>query len=80
MSYLAQYAAAAGALGLLIAAAIYLVLKRQPAGTAAMQELAGLIETGAMAFLRREYTVLVPFVLVVAALLYLAIGPRTALA
>ncbi len=80
MNQLAPYAAVAGALGLIIAFAIYFALKRESAGTPAMQDLAGLIERGAMAFLRREYTVLVPFVLVVAGLLYWAIGPLTAAA
>src|SRR5690606_14235303 len=45
-----------------------------------MQELAELIEKGAMAFLRREYTVLLPFLILVAGLLYLAIGANTAIA
>ena len=80
MNQLAPYAAAAGALGLLIAFVIYFSLKRESPGTAAMQDLGKLIEDGAMAFLRREYMVLVPFVLVVAVLLYLAIGPQTAAA
>ncbi len=80
MNQLAPYAAAAGALGLIIAFVIYFALKRESPGTQAMQDLAELIERGAMAFLRREYTVLVPFVLVVAALLYWAIGPLTAVA
>jgi K(+)-stimulated pyrophosphate-energized sodium pump len=78
VNQLAPYAAAAGALGLLIAFVIYFALKRESPGTAAMQDLGKLIEDGAMAFLRREYMVLVPFVLVVAALLWLAIGPETA--
>jgi len=76
----AQLAAAGGIAGLLIALSIYWYLKRQPAGSPAMAELAGLIETGAMAFLRREYTVLVPFLLVVTALLWLAVGKYTAVA
>ncbi|HEX6091279.1 MAG TPA: sodium-translocating pyrophosphatase [Gemmatimonadales bacterium] len=80
MNLLAPYAAAAGGLGLIIAFLIYFALKRQPAGTQGMQDLAELIEQGAMAFLRREYTVLLPFILVIAALLYLAIGPYTAVA
>ena len=76
----AQWAAAGGIAGLLIALSIYWYLKRQPAGSPAMAEVAGLIETGAMAFLRREYTVLVPFLLVVTALLWLAVGKYTAVA
>ena len=72
------YAMAGGIAGLLIATSIYVYLRRQPQGTAAMQDLAGLIQDGAMAFLRREYTVLTPFLLLVAALLAWAIGPWTA--
>ena len=44
----------------------------QPAGTPRMQEIAGYIQEGAMAFLKREYTVLAGFVVVVAALLWFA--------
>ncbi len=72
------YAMAGGIAGLLIATSIYVYLRRQPRGTAAMQDLAGLIQDGAMAFLRREYTVLTPFLLLVAVLLAWAIGPWTA--
>jgi K(+)-stimulated pyrophosphate-energized sodium pump len=42
---------------------------RQDSGTDRMKEIAGFIQSGAMAFLRREYTVLVVFALVVSALL-----------
>jgi len=42
-------------------------------GTTAMQDLAEEIHKGAMAFLRREYLVLVPFLAIVAVLLSLAI-------
>jgi K(+)-stimulated pyrophosphate-energized sodium pump len=42
--------------------------------------IAEAIHTGAMAFLRREYSILVGFIVVVAALLSFAIGVRTALA
>ena len=72
------YAMAGGLAGLLIAASIYFYLRRQPTGTAVMLEISTLIEDGAMAFLRREYTVLAPFLLLVAALLAWAIGPWTA--
>jgi len=72
------FAMAGGCAGLLIAMSIYFYLRRQPRGTEAMQNLATLIEDGAMAFLRREYTALAPFLVVVAGLLYWAIGPWTA--
>ena len=55
-------------------------MKRQPPGTAEMVDLADQIHDGAMAFLRREYTVLAVFVVIVAALLYVAIGQSTAIA
>ncbi len=44
-------------------------INRQDAGTPEMTEIAGHIADGARAFLRREYRVLVIFVLAVAALL-----------
>src|ERR1700693_5313410 len=57
-----------GALGLLMAFVLYLYVVAQPAGA------------GAMAFLRKEYSILVWFIVVVAVLLSLGIGTRTALA
>ncbi len=49
-------------------------------GSAQMQSLAEEIHTGAMAFLRREYLVVLPFLVVVAALLSLALTWRTGVA
>jgi len=80
VTQLPMLAAVAGLLGLLVAVVIYQYIKRQSPGSVAMQELAGLIEDGAMAFLRREYLVLLPFLAVVAILLGVAIGRATALA
>ena len=80
LSLPALIAIIAGLLGLIVAAVIYRHIARQSAGSPAMQELAGLIELGAMAFLRREYTVLGPFILAVALLLGWAVGVQTALA
>ncbi len=67
----------AGFAGLGVAWLVAAAIRRYPEGSAAMAELAGLIRTGALAFLRREYSVLVPFIVVVAGLLTLAIGWRT---
>jgi K(+)-stimulated pyrophosphate-energized sodium pump len=69
-----------GTAGLLIAFVLYLYVVAQPSGAGAMIEIAEAIHTGAMAFLRREYSILVGFIVVVAALLSFAIGMRTALA
>jgi len=66
--------------GLAFSLLLYFYVKSQPAGDEGMQELAAAIQSGAMAFLRREYSVLVPFVLLVAAMLYWLIGPSSAAA
>jgi K(+)-stimulated pyrophosphate-energized sodium pump len=69
-----------GLLGLLMAFVVYRYVVAQPAGSGAMTEIADAIEDGAMAFLRKEYSILVWFIVVVAVLLSLGIGARTALA
>ena len=69
-----------GVLGLAVAGGIYGYVRRQPAGTPVMIDLAEQIHDGAMAFLRREYTVLAAFVVVIFVLLFLAIGRDTAIA
>ncbi|HSM04140.1 MAG TPA: sodium-translocating pyrophosphatase [Longimicrobiales bacterium] len=76
----ADWAWLLGVFGLGTAAGIYGYVKKQPAGNETMVDLADQIHDGAMAFLRREYTVLAVFVVVVAALLSWAIGPQTAVA
>jgi K(+)-stimulated pyrophosphate-energized sodium pump len=80
MSVLAQWSPLVGLVGLLGALGLYLYVTRQSSGTELMVELADRIHEGAMAFLRREYSVLAVFVIIVAALLYWAIGMLTALA
>src|SRR5262249_27822707 len=52
----------------------------QPAGTGLMTEITESIQTGAMAFIKKEYSILAWFIVVVALLLTFAIGPYTALA
>jgi K(+)-stimulated pyrophosphate-energized sodium pump len=63
-----------------MAFAVYRYVVAQPAGSGLMTEIADAIEDGAMAFLRKEYSILVWFIVVVAVLLSLSIGSRTALA
>ena len=69
---LTDWAWALGLLGLFSAFGIYGYVKRQPAGTEGMIDLGEQIHDGAMAFLRREYSVLAVFVVIVAVLLGLA--------
>ena len=69
-----------GLLGLVTAGGIYGYVKGQPAGSEAMIELGEQIHDGAMAFLRREYTYLFVFVVVVAVLLAWMITPISSVA
>ena len=60
---------AAGILALIFASIKAAWVKKQEVGTDRMKEIAGYIQEGAMAFLRREYKVLAIFVVIVAILL-----------
>jgi len=73
-------AAGASILGLLFAAVTAGWITRADAGTPRMEEIAGAIREGAMAFLHREYRVLAVFVAVVAALLAAFVSWHGALA
>ncbi|UCD14758.1 MAG: sodium-translocating pyrophosphatase [Thermoplasmatales archaeon] len=61
-----------GLVSLLFAAILYLTIKKQSPGNEKMQELSRAIRKGAMAFLKSEYKVLIVFVIVIAALLFVA--------
>jgi K(+)-stimulated pyrophosphate-energized sodium pump len=70
-----------GVFGLLVALAIYIVVSRYPAGNAAVTKIGDQIHSGAMTFMRREYSYLVPFAAVVIAIVYLSgLGLYTAVA
>src|SRR5258708_6255827 len=68
-SYVIYLAPALGVLGLLVMAMKSAWVSKQDAGEANMQELAGHIADGAMAFLKAEWKVLSIFVLITAAVL-----------
>ena len=65
-----------GILGLIIAYVIYLYVKKQPNGTPLMEELEGMIHSGAMAFLKREYSVLILLIIVVALAVIALLGQQ----
>jgi K(+)-stimulated pyrophosphate-energized sodium pump len=69
-----------GVAGLIVAFIIYTRIKAGDPGSAEMVEISDLIHEGAMAFLRREYTILLLFVAVVFVALWLGVEERTALA
>jgi K(+)-stimulated pyrophosphate-energized sodium pump len=75
-----MYALVIGLVGLAATMASFFAVKRMPDGNAMMQGLAEQIQLGAMAFLKREYIVLLPFLAIVAVLLGLAVGSKTAIA
>lgn len=64
----------AGALAGVYAYSVYRELNARKVGNARVAELSGIIHGGAMAFLKREYTWLAPFVVVVALLLCVLLG------
>ena len=80
MINLPTYGPYLGIIGLIVAFLIYLYVKRQPNGNEVMQELESMIHQGAMAFLKREYSILAIFIAVVFVLLGLGISWYTALA
>jgi K(+)-stimulated pyrophosphate-energized sodium pump len=67
-----------GLLGLAFAAASFVAVVRKSPGNERMQEVAGLVHDGAMAFLRREYQILSIFVIVVAGLIAWQLNVETA--
>ncbi|WP_045860960.1 sodium-translocating pyrophosphatase [Teredinibacter purpureus] len=54
-----------GGVGLLVAFVIYLIVLKYPAGEGLVAEIAAEIHHGAMVFMRREYTILVIFVVII---------------
>ena len=69
-----------GIIGLFVAYLIFLYVKKQPNGSQLMHDLEEMIHTGAMAFLKREYSVLVIFIVVVFLLLGAFISWKTSIA
>ncbi len=66
--------------GLIIAFLIYLYVGKQPDGNDRMREIAGLIQNGAMVYLKRQNTILIIFIVLVAIALGIFIGVHTAYA
>ena len=70
-----------GAAGLLVALLIYKMVLKYPAGEGKVADIAQQIHRGAMVFMRREYTYLLAFVVIVAALIFISeLGAKTTLA
>ena len=77
---IALYSLGLGLLGLVAVFWTFTSLKKQPSGTDAMRALSHEIHVGALTFLKREYTVVLPFLVVVSGILAWGIGVKTGIA
>ncbi len=73
-------AALIGVVGIIFALILFFWIRSKPTGTDVMKEISDVIHHGAMVFLRREYSILVIFVIVVFALLAWRIQLQTGFA
>lgn len=80
MEGLTYWAPVFGAGGLLLALITYYSVAAKPAGSELMKEIAEMIHEGAMAYLKRQYTILGIFILIVFVAMLIYLGPGSALA
>lgn len=80
MDIIARTSPILGLLGLGIAFVLYTAVSKRPDGNERMREISGYIYEGAMAFLKREYQILVLFVVVVFLLLTWKVAWQTGVA
>ncbi len=71
------FSAAIGGVGMIFALALFFWIRSKPTGTDLMREISDVIHDGAMVFLKREYTILVMFIVIVFGLLYWKVEPST---
>src|SRR5437879_443895 len=74
----ALYAVAGGLAAVLFAVGLIFVVLRQPPGNARMQEIAAAIQEGASAYLNRQYTVIAIIGMIIAVVIGIGIGWKTA--
>lgn len=77
---LIPYSFIVGLLGLAFALSLYFMIKKYPRGSELMNEIAEAVHSGAMVFLRREYTCIAIFVAVVFMVLWKLFSAYTSLA
>ena len=69
-----------GVAGMLVAVLTYFNVKRYPEGTEVMKKIADKIHHGAFVFLKREYSIIALFIVVIFAVLTFALSLQTAIA
>jgi len=69
-----------GIVGLVVAFIIFGLVMRYNEGPEKIRKIADAIHSGAMVFMRREYTMLAMFAGVLLVVLYISLGPKTAIA
>ncbi len=74
-----SYSPFIGLAGLIFALSTYAWILKQPSGNQRMIDISEMIESGSMTFLKKEYSILIVFLLVVAVLLNWKLGTNTAL-
>ncbi|MBN1645565.1 sodium-translocating pyrophosphatase [Candidatus Woesearchaeota archaeon] len=67
-------------LGMIFVGYLYKKIQKMPVGTDKMKEISAAIREGAMAFLKREYRILIGFIIIVAVVLFFAINWQTGVA
>ena len=70
---------ALGVLGMVVAIIIYMIVKTYDPGSDALKKIADAIHEGAMVFMKREYTQLAIFALVLVVAIYFSLGSSTAI-
>ena len=78
-AYFINFMPIIGIAGFMFAICSYIWILKQPAGNTKMTNIAGLIESGSMAFLRKEYSILTIFLAIVTGLLFWKLGSNTAI-
>ncbi len=80
MSFQPVYAVLLGLFGLTIAFVIYGTIAKQKVNDTKVASIGDQIHVGAMAFMRREYSILIAFLAILAILTYIFLGPHTTIA
>ena len=69
-----------GVVGLVVAFILYLIVRRYPEGDANIKKIGDQIHLGAMVFMKREYTFLLGFLVILIALVWWKLGAHTGMA